>query len=440
MRPFLLLFAGLLIAAAPTETPADFTTRLPVQLAPGAPFQRIELPPKALAALQSDSLADLRVFDSQGQSLPIARAGPLPQQDVTRDIPLKPLPIMGTPGALNVTGVSLKLENGQSRVVRLDGDLQPGAIKTLGVLFDTRKLTDPARALRLDADLPPRQPVTLRVESSPDLRIWQPAGQAVIYNDPENPAETTIDLAGQSLKDHYLRLTWATDTPPIAPITINAATLRTGQPGPAATGPQIEIAARRDSAHRLSLALPFATPVTALAIEPAGDNVVVPVRIMGRHDREQPWQLLGAGTAYRLTRNGKTDFGPPIPLSGSAAQIQIEGDDRTPGFATTPRIKLGFAPASVIVLAQGAPPHEIAVGNPRAATALLPIAALVPNYRAGDEYALPVAAVAVDQGAEIAAAPPEPRFGGQKLLLWAVLIGATLLLAALVWALRRNQS
>lgn len=439
MRPVLALLTGaFLVAAAPADTPADFRLLLPLQLAADAPFQRIDLPATALAASQSASLADVRVFDADGHSLPLARAGAAPRPLVTTETPLTPLPIMGTPGALDVTGVSLKIDAGETRVVRVDGNVRPGTTTVLGVMFDTRGIREPAQALRLDADLPPRQPVSFRVESSPDLRRWQPVGDAVLYANADRPAEKAIPLGGIPLENLYLRLTWATTTPPIAPIVIHGAALRTGRPAAATPGPHIEIAARRDDAHTLSLSLPFAAPVTALTIRPAGDNVLVPVRILGRDNREQPWTLLGTGTAYHLTRAGKPEYGPPIPLANSARLLRIEGDRRTPGFPATPQLRLHFAPASLVVLAQGPPPHRLAVGNAAAQTALLPLASLIPGYRPGAEYALPLASVAAGPAAPLAPAAAESRFGGRQLLLWGVLIAATLVLAGLVLALRRK--
>jgi hypothetical protein len=435
MRIALVILAGLMVMAA---APADYGVRLPVQMAPGAPFQRIELPPGALAASQSPDLADVRVFDGEGRSMAVARAGSAPEAMVTHDMALKPLPIMGTPGALNVTGVSLKIEAGETRVVRVDGNVQPGGATVLGVMFDTRLLADPARKLLLDADLPPRQPVTFRIESSPDLRLWQPVTEAVFYSDPDRKAAPALDLGGIALKGHYLRLTWSTTSRPISPVVIHGATLRSGQAGAAGPGPMVDIAARRDSAHRLSLALPFATPVQMLSIEPAGDNVLVPVRILGRNDREQPWTLLGQGTAYRLQKDGRPEFGPPIRLLASARLLMIEGDERTAGFAVAPRIRLGFAPVSIIVLVQGTPPYVLAVGRAKASSALLPIETMIPAYEPESEYALPLAAVTTSAGSVVGAAAAEPGVDSRQILLWAVLIGATAVLAGLVWLLRRG--
>jgi hypothetical protein len=94
-------------------------------------------------------------------------------------------------------------------------------------------------------------------------------------------------------------------------------------------------------------ALPFATPVAALRITPQGSNVLVPIRVLGRNNRKQPWSLLATAVVYRLTTAGKEQGSGPVELQGaSVREVKIEADAKTPGFASAPDIVCSSSPRS----------------------------------------------------------------------------------------------
>jgi hypothetical protein len=118
--------------------------------------------------------------------------------------------------------------------------------------------------------------------------------------------------------------------------------------------------------------------------------------------------------------------------------IRIEADERTAGFSAPPTIQLVFAPKSIAFLAAGQAPYTLAVGRAGAATPYLALDSLVDD--AG--RSLPDAVVAAPE-TPLDLMPVE-RGGladGRSWLLWAILIGATGLLAGMAWRLwRRNTT
>lgn len=426
----LTLWAALALTPATAAAQDAFASRTPVTAAPGGPLQRLELPAAALVRLREPGFADLRVLDADGRPQAMALLDARPPVLLTQTTKLRPLPILGAPGALTVTGVSLRVDaGGTSRVVRVDGNVAPSASAVvLGVLLDASAARGPATLLTLDVDTPPRQPVTLRAEGSADLRAWRTLGESVVYRAPGTPVQAKLPLTGPV--ERYIRITWRAATPLLAPVQITAATLTTtglavGSPV-VATLTGVTLA----DAHDLRLSLPFAIPVAALRVMPAAD-ALIPVRIFGRDDDEQPWVPIGEGAAYRV--GART--GPAITLSDSYRRIRIEADARTAGFTGAPGVQLVFAPREVAVLLTGRAPFTLAAGQAGVRAAYLPVAALAASAPGVDLALLPLSTTRAG-AASVASLAPET--GKRTWLLWSLLIAGTLALAGLVWIAARK--
>lgn len=439
---WVLLLAPVGALSAETDVPGDYAFRAPITVARGAPLQRLPLPAAALIRLQQPDYADLRVFDADGRSQPIALLPARAPELARRNTVLTPLPILGAPGSLTVTGLGLRVDaSGEARIVRVDGKVAPstGAAAVLGTLLDTRPAKGPATELALDVDVPRQQPVTFVIEGSADLRRWSWITDHVVYRSPGDPRRVVIPLDTAGVLDRYLRITWRAATPLLAPVAVTAASVATTT---AATLPPIVATitgARLIDPRDLRFSLPFATSIAAVRIIPAGD-ALIPVRILGRNDDEQPWTLLGAGAAYRLTRPGTVDFGPAIALSIQVfRQIKVEADARTAGFAALPNIELVFEPRDIAVLQTGRPPFELAAGRQGARSALLPVSDLMTGTRDTDPATLPVAVVQPSP-AIVASTTENAKTVRLTWLLWAVLGAGTLLLAVAAWFAARKPA
>ena len=96
--------------------------------------------------------------------------------------------------------------------------------------------------------------------------------------------------------------------------------------------------------------------------------MLVPVRVLGRNDRSQPWTVLANTVVYRLTNlagNGRPaeQVNGPVELQGtSMREIRIEADAKTAGFAAAPDVALQFSPVQVVFLAGGPAPLTLAAG------------------------------------------------------------------------------
>ncbi len=459
------LCTGLAQAAADASSPAAYAIRIPVTLAADAPLQRVVLPAEVLVRLQSPGYADLRLFNGAGQPVPMALAGVAADSAPEESVSLPAYPILGaaSTGTAGLEGLSLRIEERQGqRVVQIDtaattttaGPATPQAVR--GALLDARNVQLPVARMALDVDLPAGQPVTFRVQASKDLKHWQPLAETVLYRADAAAAPTApgrlgneqIDLQRADLKGHYLRVTWGD-----AAVTLRGATLATSR----GTGPRERVSASMATPalanpRELVFALPFATPVAALAITPPGSNVLIPVRVLGRNHREQPWSPLASAVVYKMATGGKEQASGPVELGGvSVREIKIEADPKTPGFAAAPALALQFEPAQLVFLASGQGPFTLAAGLPgatAAASAFLPLASLVPGYQPAQENQLPVALADVaraditgGQPADGALVPAAAASGGistRSAVLWGVLLAGVAALGLMAWLLLRQ--
>ena len=459
------LCTGVAQAAADANSPAAYAIRVPVTLAADAPLQRVMLPAEVLVRLQSPGYADVRLFNGAGQPVPMALAGVAAASAPEELVTLPAYPILGaaSTGTAGLEGLSLRIEERQGqRVVQIDtaattttaGPATQQAVR--GALLDARNVQLPVARMALDVDLPAGQPVTFRVQASKDLKHWQPLAETVLYRADAAAAPTApgrlgneqIDLQRADLKGHYLRVTWGD-----AAVTLRGATLATSR----STGRRERVSASMATPalanpRELVFALPFATPVAALAITPPGSNVLIPVRVLGRNHREQPWSPLASAVVYKMATGGKEQASGPVELGGaSVREIKIEADPKTPGFAVAPALALQFEPAQLVFLASGQGPFTLAAGLPgatAAASAFLPLASLVPGYQPAQENQLPVALADVaraditgGQPADGALVPAAAASGGistRSAVLWGVLLAGVAALGLMAWLLLRQ--
>ncbi len=455
------LCTGLAQAAADANSPAAYAIRVPVTLAADAPLQRVMLPAEVLVRLQSPGYADVRLFNGAGQPVPMALAGVAAASAPEESVTLPAYPVLGaaSTGAAGLEGLSLRIEERQGqRVVQIDtaatAGTTPQAVR--GALLDARNVQLPVARMALDVDLPAGQPVTFRVQASKDLKHWQPLAETVLYRADAAAAPTApgrlgneqIDLQRAGLKGHYLRVTWGD-----AAVTLRGATLATSR----STGPRERVSASMATPalanpRELVFALPFATPVAALAITPPGSNVLIPVRVLGRNHREQPWSPLASAVVYKMATGGKEQASGPVELGGaSVREIKIEADPKTPGFAVAPALALQFEPAQLVFLASGQGPFTLAAGLPgatAAASAFLPLASLVPGYQPAQENQLPVALADVARaditggkpadGAQVPAAAASGGISTRSAVLWGVLLAGVAALGLMAWLLLRQ--
>ena len=128
------------------------------------------------------------------------------------------------------------------------------------------------------------------------------------------------------------------------------------------------------------------------------------------------------------------------PVTGRYWRVRIDPKAGAP--ADAPRFEAGYQSREVVFASRGEGPYLLAFGNDLAKRADLPLTTLIPGYERDAEYKLPVAKVGAIGMHDIPKGFSLSRIfsadGGKKVLLWAVLIGAVVLLGFMAWRLNRQ--
>jgi len=415
----------------PPKGPGDFALALTVTPAAGAGVQRISLPPAALVAFRRADLGDVRLYDANGRALALAfedRAASAASQAHE----FAALPIAGPQADDNGSSVSVRIEQG-GQSVALDAAEAVVRSARLAVLLDTRELTDPAESVTFRAQLPKQVAVTVTVETSADLKVWDYLGDKVLYRPGDAPAllsTARLALQGADLHERYLRVSWPA-TPGFA---VDGATVTTTRDRP----PQRTAFATRGAVladpHTLTFRLGLAAPIAAMRVSETGPDGVIPVRLLGRNAAEQPWTPLAATT---LRQDGRPGL---LELSGATMrEYRLEADKRTAGFSAAPRVDLLLDPVTMLGAFNGVAPYKLALGHGAAAPSALPADQLAEPAKVPT---LPVAQTGsggVPPVIDLAPAVPDSPYAPRKLALWAaLLLGAAVLAFAAIRLLRGN--
>lgn len=415
----LLMGSGLAPAG---ERPADFATRLPIDVPPGAALVRITLPEAAYAALAGPDLADLRIFNGAGEALPVTRL-PAPREisRITAQTPLLALPDPPTPGGEARLRIS-RTPDGTLLRVELDPPTPGGTsppTRPARYLADLQPLGHPITAVVLNPAEPDPFEGSLSLETSDDLARWQSLGTErvlAIGQGATRVERLRIELPG--IRARYLRLTWTTGPAPVGLASLALEHSAAGE----APRQWLKLSPQPgDAPGEWRYAAPGLFPFDRLRVEVEA-NSVAQVRIASRASRREPWRFRGGLTTYRIKQPGGEIAAPDhvLPLGRDPLwQLTLE----PPGGAG-PTLALGWQPETLVFAARGEPPYTLALGQARLPAAFLPVASLIPGH--GTERAPVLADGRVLTPANATPSPirrDAPAWqDGRGLALWAVLV------------------
>lgn len=431
----------LLLAALPAWAQAPgFRSSGPLTLEGKDALHRVALPFEAYRDARRD-LADVRIFDSRGEPVPIAWAGE-PQAErqapASFDLPVFPVTRMAPTGVGAGTEVTVRAADGTLVAVRSKGGVKSGAARPVAYLIDASAVKVPIGALVLEWKAGAgTQVVNVRVESSDDLKGWMSVASAPVVK---------LEAAGRVLqqpriefaprKAKYFRMTWDAAGFALDNVRAEGAPETKAAPRTVRTVPGIATGKPDEFQFDLGARL----PVEALRIVPAETNSVVSASLFSREDESAEWRLVTAAPFYRLQREGVEAQSPPVEIGRHAARYWMARMAKGSS-GGAPALEAHWRGAQLVFVARGAEPYTIAFGKPRETAAALPVSSLIPNYEPQAELRLARARV----GAVSSAPPPSrwERFVGEmdarRLTLWAVLLAAVAALGFMAWRLYRQM-
>ena len=321
--------------AADPSQPLAYAVRVPFSPAAGGALQRVVLPPAALVAIRRDDAGDVRLFDAKGRLVPFARLDSLtPAKFTVTSLPA--YPVTQTPATAGHGALLVRVE-GAERVVTVDSAGSTDAPSAPQVLLDTRALTQPAQGITLDMATPADQPVTVSLAASSDMKNWQPLGEKVLFRPAAGAAPlggAEVKLDGADLHGRYVAVSWGA----AQGVAFHAAQATTSAE---ARAPRVSVATNGGTltnAHEMRFDLPAPALGSALRLTEAGADGVIPVRLWGRAQPQDPWALIDAGT-LRSGASALLDISAP-----AMTHFKLEADARTAGFSAATRVELLFDP------------------------------------------------------------------------------------------------
>jgi hypothetical protein len=429
---------------SPPAAAADhFAQRFALQLEDGAAYYSATLPAAVYAASQRSDLGDVRVFNGAGEAVPYSL-------DAPRE------PARAAPTLRSVSWFPVSLASAGSNgaplgvAITADGSLRTTSASPPRAQHDV-DLIDIGRASRTgwvggllvhlrDENYQGR----VSVESSDDLRHWQPAGDAQLLKVHYNGSilsQDRIELNGAHAR--YLRLRWLDGSPYVDSIDAEVHAGVAGQ-APRADARREwreDIVARaglKAGEYFFTMGGPY--PVDRLRLTLPQPDTVAPAVVYSRAGLNAPWREVSSAVLFRLHNGAVEQNNPSLELKPDTdRQWRVVIDTRNGALGRgSLSVAAGWHPATLTFAARGAAPFMLAVGSAAATSAAVdrdellagasPVAATV---RLGDEL-LPVAQ-GTSAGSSAAGDPDVSR----RYLSWLALVLAVGSLGMIVWWLAR---
>ena len=446
---------------------------IPLTLQGAGPYYRLLVPATVFPNSRHADLHDLQVLNAAGVPVPYAwlRGELGPEQLVSQRVPVFAVPAVAPAQPGDAAAVTLRIgHDGQLQLAAL----QPGAVKPADSgdwILDASAVRGAMAQLRLEFAPGRNGFFDYTVQASEDLQRWR----AVPVRGPLARLQAggtqierlAVDLQG--LRARYLRLRFRTPAavPPLQAAHVDS--VQRAEQVPALQWSDA-IAPTHCAQQACDYELPANTPIDSLRIGLSQPNTLAPVTVAGlrpastppydghrnplyvlRHKRERspapPPHWLASAVAYRLSAAGRPEelTAPDLPLgAGVYAGLRLSWQVPVQGLgADPPTIALGTYPRALVFLAQGRGPFRLA-WSASGPSGVLPLATLVPAYKAGQVIAadearleLPPGAAAPAGAAAIHAARGSEG-AARPLWLWATLGLVLLLLAGMAWSLLRS--
>ena len=437
-----LIVVAVLTTIAAQTGPRDFARGIEIRTDAGGAIFRVMLPRDVYLVTTQPGLDDLRVFNASGTPVPTSIrqvAPPAPGQEELVSVPVFPLYTRAAAGL--GTAAQVKID-GQGAVIEVSGEAASGETLT-SYLVDASTLNESITGISLDWQAPADASFLahVRVEGSDNLNQWRTlqssAAIAQMRQGSFTISQRHIELSGARAK--YLRVWWPTE--------LRAATLVAAQVRPQRSAPPVEPrwefltpapvagspgAASYDTGGRF--------PAERVDVEFADATDAAAVIIRSRADLSDDLRVRHSGLFYSLAESNTRLTNTPAAIPRTVDRYWNIETERDGGWGgRLPRLKVGWYPQELLFVARGDGPYTLAYGSGRVGRDDTPIDAVLANLDEESRQRIREATLGAPYdlgGSDVLAAPRSWR----REALWAVLIGAVLVLGVFALRLFRESS
>ena len=440
------LAAGCIVAASPVSGAPpgknDYAKGMTIEASYSQPMIETVLPEEVYRTVTRDDLADVRVFNAEGQPVPhaICTTSPTAEPKITE----RSLPVFVLRGRDQVYTSGARVEVETSAGTRVGVNDSSGgtveAVSRLIHIIDVREVSEPLRAIRFDwSSSDEVSEVKVRIEASEDLDRWQtivPTSTLLLARqDGQELRRERIQLPTR--KYEYLRVQRVDGGPPLAIHSVTAEQVMTAEEIEPVWFNAAVMPSSED--NELLFDAGHLAPVSYARLRLPQENSSVSVAIQSRDDQESPWRTRWGGESYVIVTETTRRESPPARFPATTDRywrVQILNDAQ--GYRSA-GLELGYYPARVRFLAQGAGPFTVAFGSRRAEPARpARCDGLLSDVSAADRERMIEAGApgpVVSLGGDPVLQPPPKKTPVKVVVLWAVLVVGVALLVAMALSL-----
>ena len=443
------LFALLLLVpwvADAAERPEDFAYGIAIRADANDALHEIEIPAAVYRGVTRSDLADIRVFNGQGEVVPHAlRPRAAVNEQTSAAVRLPVFPLYGESRA-KLDDLNVHIEKRSDGTIidirnRAKGSAQNQPLR--GYLLDASAVKPAIQALQFDWKSGADGFVgKIRIEGSDDLAAWTTLA--------DNAALASLTFGGHQVKRNraelrvakykYLRVSWPENQTVLESLTALAepaarivASPRVWQ---SVTG--LSVAGKTaDYSYDIGGHFLF----DRLRVELPQVNSLVQLEILSRAQTSDEWRPVTRALAYRL-RDRETEVTSPeltLPSNGERYWL-LRVDPKGGGVGSgVPALQIGWVPQKLVFAARGAGPFQLAYGSSAVKPAAFAIESLIPGYKTDAEFKVQLAALG-EPVTLAGAARLRPAWDYKKIALWASLILGVAVLGWMAYRLSRQPS
>jgi hypothetical protein len=400
---------------------------------PGSIF-RVVLPEDVYRTVTRPDLSDLRVLNAASDRVPhTLREAPLLPATTVAPIDVHVFPLFQLPAARGPLTQVVIGDGGAVLEVRRDGGKSQDVS---AYLLDASGVDTPIDGISLGIDAPDKASFLARldVQRSDDLSGWQTvvSGAAIARMEHTGYLLVQSEIELPSVRARYFRITWPKE---LSAVNLKAVRLRPVTITPAAEVRWTTISGQRasDSGGAVTYDSGARFPIEQIDIELADPTDAASITVKSRPDPSVDWRVLHVGLFYSLTEPEAKLRNSPAHIARTTNRYWMVETTRDGGWkqGRLPRLKVGWRPHELLFLAQGVGPYTLAYGSARVGPTDAPVDAVLASLDRDEQSSRtrPATLGAVrDLGGAEALRPVPPW---RRLVLWAVLISAVLVLAVL---------
>lgn len=446
-----LLLTSTAFAAAPR--PHDYAQGIAMDAWSGRPLVETLLPDTVYQTITRADLGDVRVFNADGVPVPHAFcASPATSEPTVTQESLPVFELQAAPQGSGGTSVEVATAGGtQVRVqegTNGSAATHAGATETWAHVIDARPVTDELRAIEFDWRSPDgASQANVRIEASDDLDRWQTVvgASTLLRVGREGRQLQRKSIALPQRRYQYLRVARTDRGPPLQITAVIAERVS----APPAIEPVWFTANPVASADVNELLFDAArlAPISYARVVLPQDNSSIRISIQSRADDKASWRDRWSGEMYSVVADGERRVSPPAQIhTGQDRYWRVQYAKRDQILTPAPTLELGYRPARLRFLTQGAGPFTLAFGSRRVEAApVQQCSSLLADVATKDlEQLVGEATLGPSQalGGDAAFRPLPKKTPFRLIVLWGVLIVGVGLLVAMAMSLlkRVNKS